>query len=202
MSCFLLYLGTNRRFEERLLHHTLLVGTGYRDFIRTVTRGPALPSTYSTYVHAPTRTEDAMAPPGGESICVLLPVPNLRDARVDWRREGDRLRDALLADYEQTFALEGLRDSIVVEHRMTPPDFASELGAAHGNAFAVEPTLHQSAYFRQPNRDRTLRGLYFVGGGTHPGAGVPGVLLGAEVTAGLVAADVPRPRRPLAGVSG
>ena len=195
MSCFLLYLGTNRRFEERLLHHTLLVGTGYRDFIRTVTRGPALPSTYSTYVHAPTRTEDAMAPAGGESLCVLLPVPNLRAGGIDWRREGDRLRDAVVRDMETTFGLEGLEASIEVEHRMDPVDFERELGAEWGNAFAVEPTLHQSAYFRTPNRDRSVRGLYFVGGGTHPGAGIPGVLLGAEVTAGLVRADVPARRR-------
>ena len=81
---------------------------------------------------------------------------------------------------------------------MTPLDFARELGAVDGNAFAIEPTLHQSAALRQPNRDRALAGLYHVGGGTHPGAGIPGVLLGAEVTAALVAADHPAPRRPIA----
>jgi phytoene desaturase len=127
---------------------------------------------------------------------VLLPVPNLR-AGIDWDRQGDRLRDALLADFETSFGLSGIADAVVVEHRMTPLDFARDLGAVWGNAFAVEPTLHQSAYFRQPNRDRRLEGLYFVGGGTHPGAGVPGVLMGAEVTAGLVAADRRPARRPL-----
>jgi len=195
MSCFLLYLGTNRTFEERLLHHTLLVGHGYRDFIRTVTRGPALPSTYSTYVHAPSRTEPGMARPGGDSLCVLLPVPNLRDAPLAWDREGDRLRDALVADLEQTFGLEGLDASIEVEHRMDPAAFARELGAVDGNAFAIEPTLHQSAYLRPPNRARGVRGLYLTGGGTHPGAGIPGVLLGAGVTAGLVLADAGVPAR-------
>jgi phytoene desaturase len=137
-----------------------------------------------------------MAAPGGDSLAVLLPVPNLR-AGIDWAREGDRLRDALVADFETTFGLTGLDASIRVEHRMDPRDFASELGAVDGNAFAVEPTLHQSAYFRAPNRDRALRGLYQVGGGTHPGAGIPGVMLGAEVTAGLVAADFPAARRAL-----
>ena len=97
---------------------------------------------------------------------------------------------------EQTFGLSGLDAAIAVEHRMTPPDFERELGAAWGNAFALEPTLQQSAYFRQPNRDRSLSGLYFVGGGTHPGAGIPGVLMGAEVTAGLVTGDHPAPARP------
>ncbi len=188
MSAFLLYLGTDKPFEK-LLHHTLLVGPGYRDFIRNVTRGDALPSTYSTYVHAPSRTEPSMAASGGDSIYALLPVPNLRGGRIDWEREADGLRDAVVSDFETTFGLTGLDASIRVEHRMTPRDFESELGAAHGNAFAVEPTLHQSAYFRQPNRDRALAGLYFVGAGTHPGAGIPGVLLGAEVTTKLIEED-------------
>jgi phytoene desaturase len=187
MSCLLLYLGTDRPFE-RLRHHTLLVGSGYRQFIGDVTRRGRLPSTFSTYVHAPARTEPAMAPPGGDSLCVLLPVPNLRGS-VDWEREGDGLRDALVADLEASFGLDGLGGAIRVEHRMTPPDFARRYGAVDGNAFAIEPTLHQSAYFRPHNRDRRIRGLYLAGGGTHPGAGIPGVLLGAEVTAGLVAAD-------------
>ena len=190
MSCFLLYLGTDRVFE-RLRHHTLLVGDGYREFIHGVTRGGSLPRTFSTYVHAPARTEPAMARPGGDSLAILLPVPNLR-AGIDWEREADGLRDALVADLERSFGLDGLDASVAVEHRMTPEDFARELGAVDGNAFAIEPTLQQSAYFRAPNRDRGLAGLYHVGGGTHPGAGIPGVLMGAEVTAGLVASDLAR----------
>jgi phytoene desaturase len=187
MSCLLLYLGTDRVFGE-LLHHTLLVGDGYRDFIRTATRGRGLPRSFSTYVHAPARTEPGMAAPGGDSLAVLLPVPNLR-AGIDWSREEASLRDALVADLEATFGLDGLDASVRVEHRMAPPDFARQFDAVDGNAFAVEPTLHQSAYFRAPNRIRGIRGAYHVGGGTHPGAGIPGVLLGAEVTARLVHAD-------------
>jgi phytoene desaturase len=188
MSCFLLYLGCDRVYDE-LLHHTLLVGRAYRSFIREVTRGHALPSTFSTYVHAPARTEPGMAAPGGDSLAILLPVPNLR-AGVDWERAADGLRDALVRDLSETFGLDGLGASVRVEHRMTPVDFAREFGAVDGNAFAVEPTLHQSAYFRAPNRVPGVRGVYHVGGGTHPGAGIPGVLLGAEVTAGLIAADI------------
>lgn len=189
MSCFLLYLGTDKPFDK-LLHHTLMVGAGYKQFIRDVTRDGRLPSTYSTYLHVPTRTEPEMGVDGGDSICVLLPVPNLRRGGIDWDREAAKLRDALIEDFETTFGLTGLGSSIVVEHTMTPPDFARELGAADGNAFAIEPTLHQSASFRQPNRDRSVRGMYYVGGGTHPGAGMPGVLLGAEVTAALMQEDV------------
>jgi phytoene desaturase len=187
MSCFLLYLGTDRVFGD-LQHHTLLVGRGYKRFIADVTRRGRIAETFSTYVHAPARTEPAMAPPGGDSLCFLLPVPNLR-ARIDWDEEADRLRDALVADLESTFGLSGLGSAVRVEHRMLPTDFADRYGAVDGNAFALEPTLHQSAALRPPNRDRRVRGLYRVGGGTHPGAGIPGVLLGAEITAGLVAED-------------
>ncbi len=200
MSCFLLYLGTDRTFDS-LRHHTLLVGGGYRRFISDVTRRGKIASTFSTYVHAPARSEPGMAPAGGDSLCVLLPVPNQRRRRIDWDVESDRLRDALVEDLEETFGLRGLDASIVAEHRMTPEDFERDLGAAWGNAFAVEPTLQQSAWLRPPNRDKQLAGLYFVGGGTHPGAGIPGVLLGAEVTAGLIARDHPARRRPRAVAS-
>ncbi len=184
MSCFLLYLGLNRRYE-RLRHHHLLVGSGYKGFVRDVTRRGRLPETCSVYIHAPARTEAAMAPPGGDSLCVLLPVPNLIGQQRD-------LRDWLLDHLERTYGLDGLRAAIVFERQMTPADFRDRLGALEGNAFGPEPTLHQSAYFRQHNRDDRVAGLYHVGAGTHPGAGIPGVVLGAEVTAGLVLAD----RRP------
>jgi phytoene desaturase len=188
MSAFLLYLGTDRVFD-RLTHHTLTVGHGYRKFITDVTRDGQMGATQSTYIHAPARSEPGMAPPGGDSLAVLLPVPNLRSG-IDWEQEGERRRELLIGELEQTFGLSVLASSIVCEHRMTPQDFEVTLGAAWGNAFSAEPTLHQSAYLRQPNRDRALRGLYHVGGGTHPGAGIPGVLFGAEITSGLVDADV------------
>jgi phytoene desaturase len=187
MSAFLLFLGTDRKFPK-LLHHTLLVGEGYRDFITQVTRDGTLPGRFSTYLHTPSRSEPAMATPDGDSVYVLLPVPNLGSG-IDWAREADGLRDRLMADFERTFGLTGLDASVRVEHRMTPEDFRTELGAVEGNAFAVEPTLQQSAYFRHPNRDRHVAGLYYVGGGTHPGAGIPGVLLGAEITTALIKRD-------------
>ena len=187
LSCFLLYLGTDAP-PPGLEHHTVLSGAGFRRNIKDVTRRGRIPQTCSTYVHAPGRTEPAMAPPGGDSLAVLMPVPNL-GAGIDWSRESDRLRDAIVDDLDRTFGLAGLRDSIRVEHRMTPEDFRDRLGAFQGNAFSTEPTLHQSAAFRTANRDRGLGGMYYVGGGTHPGAGIPGVLLGAEITARLVQAD-------------
>lgn len=186
MSAYLLYLGTRRSFPQ-LLHHTLLVGPDYHGFIDDVTRRRRLPRTLSFYVHAPARTEPGMAVPGGDALSVLLPVPNLR-ADIDWAEAEPALRERVL-DALEAFGLEGLRGSIEVERAWTPLTFRDGLGATDGNAFAIEPSLHQSAYFRHPNRDRTVRGLYWVGGGTHPGAGIPGTLMTAEVTAGLVRAD-------------
>ena len=193
MSCFLLYLGTRRPYPS-LSHHTLLVGRDYRGFIEDVTRRARLPESVSLYVHAPARTEPSMAAPGGESIAVLLPVPNLRSGS-EWAEVAPRVRERVMdaLESDRGLGLAGLRESLAFEASWTPLDFRDRLGAVEGNAFAVEPTLRQSAYFRTPNRDRKLRGLYYVGGGTHPGAGIPGVLLGAEVTAGLVARDLGPP---------
>jgi phytoene desaturase len=117
-------------------------------------------------------------------------VPNLA-AGHDWERSGSLLRERVLDALQSPdgLGLECLRESIEFEASWTPLDFRDRLGAVDGNAFAAEPTLRQSAYFRTPNRDRRLSGLYYVGAGTHPGAGIPGVLLGAEVTAGLIARD-------------
>jgi phytoene desaturase len=193
MSAYLLYLGTNRRFD-RLLHHSLIVGDDYRGFIRDVTRDRRMPTSFSVYLHAPTRTEPAMAPPGGDSIGILLPVPNLRSGD-DWTRVEPALRDRLLDWLEGPGGLPGLRSSIVTEHSWTPLTFRDDLGATDGNAFAVEPTLQQSAYFRQPNRDRVVRNVYYVGGGTHPGAGLPGTLLTAEVTTNVIRGDTAARRR-------
>jgi len=188
MSCFLLYLGTDRPFPQ-LRHHTLLVGPDYPGFVRQVTRERRIADDLALYVHAPSRTEPAMAANGGDSLAILLPVPNLASGD-DWEALAPALRERVLSWMERDFGLEGLRDSIVVEHAMTPVDFRRDLDAPLGNAFATEPVLWQSAYFRQPNRDRTVAGLYYVGAGTHPGGGIPGVILGAGVTSDVIASDV------------
>ncbi len=189
MSCYLLHLGLATRFPQ-LPHHTLLVGEDYRGFVGDVTRRGRLGRSPSLYLHSPTASDPRMAPPGGDSLTVLLPVPNLSSRQVEWARDGEQVRESVLTALEAPsgLGLGGLRERIRMEREWTPLDFQQSVGAVEGNAFGPEPVLLQSASFRQPNRDRRIEGLYYVGAGTHPGAGIPGVLMGAAITAGLVAA--------------
>jgi phytoene desaturase len=189
MSCYLLYLGLNRRYEQ-LRHHTILMADRYKQLIGDIFDGQGLSDDLAMYLHAPTKSDDTMAPPGCESVYVLAPVPNLAHG-VDWSVEAGPFRDRVIRYLEHEFGMEGLSESIVVEHRFTPLDFETQLRSHLGAAFSIEPTLTQSAYMRPHNRSSHVGGLYFVGAGTHPGAGIPGVLLTAEITSRLVREDVP-----------
>lgn len=184
MSCFMLFLGLDRQYPK-LLHHTIVMGPRYRGLIADIFDGQGLPPDPSLYLHAPTRTDPSLAPPGGESLYVLAPVPHLGRG-VDWTREAQPFRDRIVRFLEHEFGLEGLERSIRVERRFTPLDFQNELSSYLGAAFSLEPTLLQSAWFRPHNVSEDVDGLYLVGAGTHPGAGVPGVLRSAEVTSQLV----------------
>jgi phytoene desaturase len=187
MSLFLVYFGTRRRHPQ-LAHHTVLFGPRYRGLLADVFEGGRLADDLSLYLHAPTVTDPGMAPPGCESFYVLAPVPHLGHAAVDWDCEGPRHADRVLAHLERHL-VPGLRADLVTRRIFTPLDFERELNAHLGAAFSLEPLLSQSAYFRVHNRDDRIRGLYFVGAGTHPGAGVPGVVNSARATASLVLAD-------------
>ncbi|MGA7669242.1 MAG: phytoene desaturase family protein [Nitrolancea sp.] len=184
MSCYLLYLGLDRQYAQ-LKHHTIIMPPDYTKLLRQLFDEDGLPTDLAFYLHVPSKTDPSMAPEGGESLYVLVPVPHLGHG-IDWAREEDAFRDRIIRTLEHDFGLAGLEESIVCEHRFTPRDFASDLGSWLGSAFSVEPTLFQSAYFRQHNRSDDVEGLYFVGAGTHPGAGIPGVLLSAQVTSEMV----------------
>ncbi len=186
MSCFLLYLGVRKRYP-RLHHHTIVVGPRYRDLVGDVFDRKKIAGDFSMYLHTPSRTDPSMAPPGCESMYVLVPVPNAASG-IDWTVEAPRMRDRVL-DALEAWGLEGLRDAVEVEERFTPDDFSDRFGATLGNAFGVEPRLTQLAWFRPHNRSEEVRGLYLVGAGTHPGAGVPGVLLSAQATCHAIGRD-------------
>ena len=188
MSLFVVYFGL-RRHQPHLQHHTVLFGPRYRGLIDDIFRRETLADDFSLYLHSPCATDPSLAPPGCGSYYVLAPVPHLGIADIDWETEAPRYRDRIL-DYVEQRCMPGLRQDLVTVRTFTPRDFRSELNAHHGSAFSLEPILTQSAWFRPHNRDDVIPNLYIVGAGTHPGAGVPGVIGSAKATATLMLADL------------
>jgi phytoene desaturase len=187
MSLFVIYFGLKRKHPD-IRHHTVIFGPRYRELISEIFKGPEVPDDFSLYLHAPTRTDPALAPEGCDAFYVLAPVPHLASADVDWAVEGPRYRDRILAYLEERH-MPGLTADLETCRIFTPVDFRDQLNAHQGSAFSLEPILTQSAYFRVHNRDDEIPNLYFVGAGTHPGAGVPGVVGSAKATAGLMIDD-------------
>jgi len=196
MSLFLIYFGTDRTWPE-LRQHTILFGPRYEGLLREIFHGRRLPDDFSLYLHCPTVTDPSSAPPGCASFYALSPVPHLGRAPIDWAAEASGYAERILAVLERTL-LPGLRGRIVVRSVVTPEDFRARLGAYLGNGFSVAPLLRQSAWFRPHNRDPRIPGLYLVGAGTHPGAGVPGVINSAKATARVILDDLglPSPEPP------
>jgi phytoene desaturase len=188
MSLFVIYFGTSHDYPD-IAHHSVLFGPRYRGLLDDIFRHGNLADDFSLYLHAPTRSDPALAPPGGEAFYVLSPVPHLGKAPIDWSVEGPRYRDRILEYLDERY-LPGLLDNLVTTRILTPDDFKSEMNSHLGSAFSLEPTLPQSAWFRVHNRDDRIGGLYFVGAGTHPGAGVPGVVSSADATASLMIPDL------------
>ena len=186
-SLFVVHFSTRGEWPE-VPHHSILFGPRYHGLLRDIYRGSRLADDPSLYLHHPTATDPGMAPPGKSTFYVLAPVPNLGRAPIDWEGEGPRYRDRILAILEQRM-MPGLRDQIDSVFHFGPREFESELNSHLGSAFSLEPILTQSAWFRVHNRDDAISNLYFVGAGTHPGAGIPGVVGSAKATAGLMLGD-------------
>ena len=189
MSLFVTYFGAKKTWEG-LQHHTILFGESYRELVGDICGAKPLRADFSLYLHAPTVTDPSLAPEGCTGFYVLSPVPNLKQD-IDWSTEAEPYADRVLEALERRL-LPGLRENIVTRRTFTPFEFRGELNAHLGSAFSLEPILTQSAYFRTHNRDDMIRNLYFVGAGTHPGAGVPGVVGSAKATAGVILADAGR----------
>lgn len=188
MSLFVIYFGL-RRHRPEIAHHTVLFGPRYKGLVDAIFNKETLADDFSLYLHNPCATDPSLAPPESGSFYVLAPVPHLGTApNVDWVTEGPKYRDRIFA-YLEKRCLPGLRDDLVTSRIFTPLDFRDELNAHVGSAFSIEPILTQSAWFRPHNRDDVIPNLYIVGAGTHPGAGVPGVVGSAKATARLMIAD-------------
>jgi len=202
MGLFVLYFGTTRRYPD-VAHHTIVMGPRFRGLLDDVFHHGVLAEDMSLYLHRPTSTDPGMAPPGCDAWYVLVPVPNSRDAvrvawqegqeGIDWARIGPLFQERVLRRLEET-VLPGLSGCVTEAFHVTPDDFRSRFLSLHGTGFSVQPLLSQSAWFRFHNRSEDVANLYLVGAGTHPGAGMPGVLCSAKVLDRIVppAASVAR----------
>jgi phytoene desaturase len=177
MSLFVWYFGTNRQYPE-VAHHTMLLGPRYKELLRDIFKRHHLSKDFSIYLHRPTATDASMAPTGCDTFYALVPVPNL-DSGTDWPTHAATYQ-AAVAEVLDKSLLPGFQKHLTASFVTTPQDFQDRLLSYKGAAFGLEPLLIQSAYFRPHNRSEDVDGLYMVGAGTHPGAGVPGVLMSAK----------------------
>jgi phytoene desaturase len=187
-SLFVVHFSTEGAWPD-VPHHSILFGPRYKSLLKEIYDGASLPNDPSIYLHHPTATDASMAPTGRSTFYALAPVPHLGSGSIDWAKEGPTYSRRLLEILEQR-TLPGLDKRLGKVFHFGPADFEQELNAHLGSAFSLEPLLTQSAWFRVHNRDDVIRNLYFVGAGTHPGAGIPGVVGSAKATAGLMIKDL------------
>ena len=187
-SLFVVHFSTDGTWSD-VPHHNILFGPRYAGLLYDIYNGSTLADDPSIYLHHPTATDPAMAPPGKSTFYALAPVPHLGKAAIDWDREGPSYARRILEIIEERM-MPGLSERLGALFHFGPAEFDSELNSHLGSAFSLEPILTQSAYFRVHNRDDHISNLYFVGAGTHPGAGIPGVVGSAKATAGLMLADL------------
>ena len=178
MGLFVYYFGTKKVYEG-VEHHTIKFGKKYKEHLNDIFNNKKLNNDISYYLHRPTATDKAMAPEKHDCFYVLVPVPN-NQSKIDWSIEGEKIKNLVIDKMEKNI-LPDLRNNIVEDFYLTPDYFEKELNTKYGSGFSIQPKFSQSAYFRFHNKSEICEGLYFVGAGTHPGAGVPGVLSSAKV---------------------
>ncbi len=170
-------------------HHMILFGPRYKGLLKDIYDHGVLPQDFSIYLHHPTITDPSMAPAGKSTFYALVPVAHMGKLAVDWDEVGPKLEKRILDEIGRRL-IPDIHDRIVTKFHYAPKDFAQDLSAHQGSAFSLEPTLTQSAWFRGHNRDDVIENFYLTGAGTHPGAGIPGVVGSAKATAGLMIADM------------
>ena len=183
MGLFVWYFGTRKKYPE-VDHHMILMGPRYRGLLQDIFDRKHLADDFSLYLHRPTATDPLLAPPGHDAFYVLAPVPNL-DGGQDWAQLAEPYRQRI-ARFLESSVLPGLSDALVTSRVTTPQDFSDDFLSFRGSGFGLEPVLTQSAWFRPHNRSEDVANLFLVGAGTHPGAGLPGVLSSARVLDSVV----------------
>ncbi|NWF96049.1 MAG: phytoene desaturase [Candidatus Thorarchaeota archaeon] len=189
MSLFMVYFGVRKQYPD-MAHHSIVFGPRYKGLIKDIFKNRPLPDDFSTYLHIPTRTDPELAPPGCETMYACTPVSNL-DNGIDWEERKESFKEHILSTLDRR-VLPGLLDNLDVVSVFTPKDYDVELNSYKGAAFSLRPTLLQSGFFRPHNRSQDVKGLYLVGAGTHPGAGVPSVLMSAALTTKMIMRDIQR----------
>ena len=188
MSVFVAYFGTRKRYRE-IAHHTIILGERYRELLDDIFNKKLLVDDFSLYLHRPSATDPSMAPDGCDCFYVLAPVPHL-ESGTDWNVEGERYLKKVL-DFLEAKYLPGLKKNLATSRYFTPTDFETKLNSYLGAAFSFEPVLTQSAWFRPHNESEDIGNLFFTGAGTHPGAGIPGVLCSSKIVEKLVCERLP-----------
>ena len=178
MGLFVYYFGTKKKYND-VEHHTIKFGNKYKEHLDDIFNNKKLNNDISYYLHRPSATDKSMAPNGNDCFYVLVPVPN-NQSNIDWTIEGEKMKDLVINKMENDL-MPNLRENIIEDFYLTPDYFEKELNTKYGSGFSIQPKFSQSAYFRFHNKSEVYDGLYFVGAGTHPGAGVPGVLSSAKV---------------------
>ncbi len=178
MGLFVYYFGTKIKYNE-IEHHTIKFGNKYKEHLDDIFDKKKLNNDISYYLHRPSATDKSMAPEGKDCFYVLVPVPN-NQSKIDWNIEGEKMKN-LVIDKMQDDLMPNLKENIIEDFYLTPDYFEKDLNTKYGSGFSIQPKFSQSAYFRFHNKSEIYDGLYFVGAGTHPGAGVPGVLSSAKV---------------------
>ncbi len=178
MGLFVYYFGTKEKYEN-VEHHTIKFGKKYKEHLNDIFNNKKLNEDISYYLHRSTATDKSMAPEGNDCFYVLVPVPN-NQSKINWSFEGEKMKNLIIDKMEKDL-MPNLRLNIVEDFYLTPDYFEKDLNTKYGSGFSIQPKFSQSAYFRFHNKSEIYDGLYFVGAGTHPGAGVPGVLSSAKV---------------------
>ena len=183
MGLFVYYFGSKKKYKD-VAHHTIYFGTSYKEHLSKIFDKKILSNDISYYLHRPSATDPSMSPEGQDAFYVLVPVPN-NLSKINWSEQGEKFKEIVLDKMDKS-VLPGIKDNVVSDFFLTPDYFEKELSTLHGSGFSIQPKFTQSAYFRFHNQSEVVKNLYFVGAGTHPGAGMPGVLSSAKVLDELI----------------
>ena len=178
MGLFVYYFGSKKQYKN-VAHHTIYFGKSYKEHLSKIFNKKMLSEDISYYLHRPSATDPSMSPEGQDAFYVLVPVPN-NLSQIKWSEEGEKFKDLVLNKMDKS-VLPGIKENVISDFYLTPDYFEKELSTLHGSGFSIQPKFTQSAYFRFHNKSEVFKNLYFVGAGTHPGAGIPGVLSSAKI---------------------